>query len=64
MAANRYALGDKRPILYRTNDYGKTWTPIVNGIKADHFTRVIREDPVRRGLLFAGTERGDVRVVR
>lgn len=58
VAANRYALGDKRPILYKTNDYGKTWTAIVNGIKADHFTRVIREDPMRRGLLFAGTERG------
>ncbi len=57
VAANRYALGDKRPILYKTGDYGKTWTQIVNGIKNDHFTRVIREDPVRRGLLFAGTER-------
>ncbi|MGQ0537688.1 MAG: glycosyl hydrolase, partial [Gemmatimonadaceae bacterium] len=58
VAANRYALGDKRPILYKTSDYGKTWTAIANGIKSDHFTRVIREDPVRRGLLFAGTERG------
>ena len=58
VAANRYALGDKTPILYKTTDYGRTWTRIVNGIKDDHFTRVIREDPVRRGLLFAGTERG------
>ncbi len=58
VAANRYALGDKRPIFYKTSDYGKTWTPINNGIKNDHFARVIREDPVRRGLLFAGTERG------
>ncbi|MBV6522023.1 MAG: hypothetical protein MNPFHGCM_02167 [Gemmatimonadaceae bacterium] len=58
LAANRYALGDNRPLLYKTVDYGKTWTKIVNGIANDHFTRVIREDPVRRGLLFAGTERG------
>jgi photosystem II stability/assembly factor-like uncharacterized protein len=58
VAANRYALGDKRPILYKTTNYGRTWTAINNGIAADHFTRVIREDPVRRGLLFAGTERG------
>ena len=58
VAANRYALGDKTPILYKTIDYGRTWTKIVNGIKDDHFARVIREDPVRRGLLFAGTERG------
>ncbi len=58
MAGNRYALGDKRPILFKTTDYGRTWTQINSGIKDDHFTRVIREDPVRRGLLFAGTERG------
>ena len=58
VAANRYQLGDKSPILYKTDDYGKTWTKIVNGIAPDHFLRVVREDPVRRGLLFAGTERG------
>ncbi len=58
IAANRYQLGDKEPILYKTTDFGKTWTKIVNGIKPGHFARVIREDPVRRGLLFAGTERG------
>ena len=58
VAANRYQLGDKQPIFYKTNDFGKTWTKIVNGIAPDHFARVIREDPVRRGLLFAGTERG------
>lgn len=57
VAANRYALGDKHPIFYKTNDYGKTWIEINQGIKNDHFARVIREDPVRRGLLFAGTER-------
>jgi photosystem II stability/assembly factor-like uncharacterized protein len=58
VAANRYQQGDKRPILYKTTDFGKTWTKIVAGIAPDHFTRVIREDPIRRGLLFAGTERG------
>ncbi|MEP7345223.1 MAG: glycosyl hydrolase, partial [Gemmatimonadaceae bacterium] len=58
VAANRYQQGDKAPILYKTTDFGKTWTKIVNGIKEDHFARVIREDPVRRGLLYAGTERG------
>jgi len=58
VAANRYALGDKQPIFYKTTDYGKTWVKIINGIKPDHFARTIREDPVRRGLLFAGTERG------
>ncbi len=58
VAANRYQLGDKSPILYKTTDYGKTWTKIVNGIAPEHFLRVVREDPVRRGLLFAGTERG------
>ena len=58
IAANRYQLGDKRPLIYKTTDFGKSWTSIVNGINAEHFVRVIREDPVRRGLLFAGTERG------
>ena len=58
IAANRYQLGDKRPLIYKTTDFGKTWTTIVNGINDEHFVRVIREDPVRRGLLFAGTERG------
>lgn len=58
VAANRYQQGDRQPILYKTSDFGRTWTKIVNGIKADHFVRVVREDPVRRGLLFAGTERG------
>jgi photosystem II stability/assembly factor-like uncharacterized protein len=58
VAANRYALGDRKPIFYKTTDYGKSWTAINSGIAGDHFARVIREDPVRRGLLFAGTERG------
>ncbi len=58
VAANRFQLDDFRPMLYKTTDFGATWTSIVNGIPADEFTRVIREDPVRRGLLYAGTERG------
>ncbi len=45
-------------ILFKTNDYGKTWTKIVNGIPERHFTRVVKEDPNRRGLLIAGTEFG------
>ncbi|MBC7842501.1 MAG: glycosyl hydrolase [Gemmatimonadaceae bacterium] len=57
VAANRYQLGDKRPLLFKTTDFGKTWTQITNGIDNEHFLRVVREDPVRRGLLFAGTER-------
>jgi len=57
VAANRYQLEDMKPYLFRTTDYGRTWTEITNGIPATEFTRVIREDPVRRGLLFAGTER-------
>src|SRR5262249_22407899 len=49
---------DFRPYLYKTTDYGKTWTKIVRGIKEGHFTRVIRADPGRPGLLYAGTENG------
>ena len=58
LAANRYQLDDMKPYLYRTNDYGASWTPITNGIPATEFTRVVREDPERAGLLYAGTERG------
>lgn len=58
VAANRFQLDDFSPSLWKTKDYGATWTKIVNGIAADEFTRVIREDPERRGLLYAGTERG------
>ena len=58
LAANRYQQGDDRPLLYRTTDFGRTWTRIVAGIPATAYTRTIREDPVRRGLLFAGTETG------
>ncbi|MBU3077331.1 VPS10 domain-containing protein [Sphingomonas quercus] len=58
LAANRYQMGDRSPYLYRTHDYGKSWTKIVTGIPGDDFPRVIREDPVRKGLLYAGTEHG------
>jgi photosystem II stability/assembly factor-like uncharacterized protein len=58
VAATRYKLQDNRPYLYKTSDYGRTWTKIVTGIPDYDFTRVIREDPGRRGLLYAGTEAG------
>jgi photosystem II stability/assembly factor-like uncharacterized protein len=58
VAATRYKLQDQHPYLYKTHDYGKTWTKITTGIPNDDFTRVIREDPGQRGLLFAGTETG------
>ncbi len=58
VAATRYKLGDFAPYLYKTTDYGKTWTKITNGIADEHFTRVVREDPKRKGLLYAGTETG------
>ncbi|MEZ4827819.1 MAG: glycosyl hydrolase [Bacteroidia bacterium] len=58
IAATMYKSGDYRPFLYKTKDYGKTWTQIVSGIHAEHFTRVVRADPRRKGLLYAGTENG------
>ncbi len=58
VAATMYQYDDFRPFLYKTADYGKTWTKIVAGIPENAFTRVIREDPERRGLLYAGTEFG------
>lgn len=58
VAGARYKLGDFQPYLYKTTDYGKTWKKITNGIDNEHFTRVLREDPKRKGLLYAGTETG------
>ncbi len=58
IAATRYKSGDYKPYLFRTKDYGKTWTQITDGISAEHFTRVVRADPKRQGLLYAGTEAG------
>ena len=58
VAATRYLLDDFRPMLFRTTDFGRTWRRVASGIGADDFTRVIRADPIRSGLLFAGTETG------
>ncbi|HYR29195.1 MAG TPA: glycosyl hydrolase, partial [Thermoanaerobaculia bacterium] len=58
VAGTQYKLDDFRPYLYKTTDYGATWTKIDKGIAGDHFTRVVRSDKRRKGLLFAGTERG------
>jgi photosystem II stability/assembly factor-like uncharacterized protein len=58
VAATRYKFDDFHPYLYKTSDYGKTWARIDRGIPDGAFTRVVREDPARRGLLFAGTETG------
>jgi len=56
-AINRFKLDDLHPHIYRTHDLGKTWKEIVNGIPDNEVVNLVREDPVRRGLLFAGTER-------
>ena len=58
VAATCYKRDDFNPYLFKTNDYGATWTKITDGIPSTAFTRVIREDPLRQGLLFAGTETG------
>ncbi|WP_445382517.1 hypothetical protein [Robiginitalea sp. IMCC43444] len=61
IAVLRYQLGDSKPYIYKTENYGQSWKLLTNGsngIPADTPTRVVREDPVREGLLFAGTEYG------
>ncbi|MEO1654186.1 MAG: glycosyl hydrolase, partial [Bacteroidota bacterium] len=58
LAGTLYKTGDFQPLLYKTTDYGKTWTKITNGIQDLHFTRVLRADPDKEGLLYAGTEYG------
>ncbi|MGB5356157.1 MAG: glycosyl hydrolase [Eudoraea sp.] len=58
VAATRYKMGDFQPLLFKTIDFGKNWTKITNGIDKEHFTRVVREDPKQKGLLYAGTETG------
>jgi photosystem II stability/assembly factor-like uncharacterized protein len=58
VATTAYKLDDFKPYLYKTSDYGKSWKKITTGIPDNAFTRVIREDPNRRGLLYAGTETG------
>ncbi len=61
LAVTRYKLDDARPYVFRTDDFGKSWKLLTggsNGIPATHFVRVVREDPDRKGLLYAGTESG------
>ena len=58
VAGTLYKTGDFKPYLYKTSDYGKTWSLITNGIKSEHFTRVLRADPEKKGILYAGTESG------
>jgi len=57
-AVDRHQLSDFRPHIYRTRDQGKTWQEITRGLPPNGYVHVVKEDPVRRGLLFAGTERG------
>jgi photosystem II stability/assembly factor-like uncharacterized protein len=58
IAAMRYKMDDNRPFIYKTTDYGKSWTKITGGIPDHEFIRVVREDPNRKGLLYAGSETG------
>ena len=58
VAGTKYKSGDFAPYLYKTEDYGTSWEKITDGIPAEHFTRVIREDAKQKGLLYAGTETG------
>jgi hypothetical protein len=58
IAVDRHKLDDFRPYIYRTRDFGKTWIPIANGIPEGSYVRSVREDPKRKGLIFAGTETG------
>ncbi|HMC19719.1 MAG TPA: hypothetical protein VKH16_10830, partial [Gemmatimonadales bacterium] len=57
-AVNRFRLADLRPHVYRTGDGGRSWTEMVRGLPANAVVNAVREDPARRGLLYAGTERG------
>lgn len=58
LAVNRYKFDDQRPMIYRTTDYGQSWQKIINGLPDNAVVRVVREDPKKKGLLYAGTERG------
>ena len=58
LAGTRYKFDDNRPFLFKTTDYGATWQSITSNLPQDDFTRCIREDPGRQGLLFVGTELG------
>ena len=58
LAGNRYQRADRAPYVYKTSDYGRTWTKIVAGLPPNDYARAIREDKKRKGLLFLGTENG------
>ena len=58
ISATRYKFNDYAAYAYKTTDYGKTWTKIINGVKADDFIKVIREDKKNKNILYAGSERG------
>lgn len=58
VAVKRYQMNDREPYIFKTDDYGKTWKKIVNGIPAGDFVHVVREDVTKQGLLYAGTEHG------
>ncbi len=58
VAVDRHENDDMHPYIFKTSDYGKTWTKITNGIPDNTFVRAVREDPKKRGLLYAGTETG------
>jgi photosystem II stability/assembly factor-like uncharacterized protein len=57
-AAKRYQMDDRKPYIWKTSDYGKTWNLIVDGIRKDDFIHVVREDLIVPGLLYAGGEHG------
>lgn len=58
IAVERHKQGDYTPYVFRTDDYGKTWTAITNGLPSDAYAHVVRADPERDGLLYLGTENG------
>ncbi|MDZ7632273.1 MAG: hypothetical protein U5K74_13235, partial [Gemmatimonadaceae bacterium] len=58
MSVRKPLLNDFSPYIFKTTDYGRTWTKIVNGIRADAYVHAVREDPTRKGLLYAGTQHG------
>ena len=58
MSVRKPLLNDFSPYIFRTTDYGRTWTKIVTGIRSDAYVHVVREDPTRKGLLYAGTQSG------